>query len=133
MQILNLADFVVRYNGSERRQALLIELKKEIAHLCGFASSFRVLVFGSFLTEKPVPGDIDLLIAGIGKTFALRYPQVTSKDDLDLMTWFSVPLHGSSLRVPSAEELVHRFNNEQSNAEKGIAISIEDVCELMVR
>ncbi len=54
------ADVEASFGGNQRRQAFCERLKELIdrARNCGF---LRVYVFGSFISAKPDPGDVDLM------------------------------------------------------------------------
>lgn len=50
------------FGGSEYKQSLLNNFKEVIRKIQSFGFSFEIWIGGSYLTEKPEPEDIDMLI-----------------------------------------------------------------------
>lgn len=71
------AEFVARFGGTPRRVAILARVAPAIYHLaaCGCPS---ILVGGSFVTQKPNPGDIDFVWAVRGVDMDAVHPAFTA-------------------------------------------------------
>ena len=58
---MTVSEFRDRYAMNECRRTLVLALEEFVDVLQHSFSAHRILVFGSFITIKPEPGDIDLL------------------------------------------------------------------------
>ncbi|MTJ94016.1 MAG: hypothetical protein F8N36_14335 [Desulfovibrio sp.] len=123
----SITEFRRRYGTTERRRYLLAALDREIANLLSFGTRIQIFVFGSFLTKKPEPGDIDLLVRGHANTPFAPYNSVCP-GDIQVKSSFSVM--GS--RSYSRSEIVEKFNGDHKNVKNGIFINEDGVTELIL-
>ena len=64
---MNLSEFKTTYVTNEHRVALFAELQKFIKDVEEYFHPYTIAVYGSFITEKPDPSDIDVLLHGYVK------------------------------------------------------------------
>jgi predicted nucleotidyltransferase len=115
-------DFRERFAGNERRRYLYDLFMEELALIRSQCSIVRVLVFGSYITDKEEPRDIDLLLSLIAgkdcvyevwtKGLRLNHP-----DEVD------VHYYKTQLYIKDAEGLLRHFNSNPKNELYGIAIN----------
>jgi hypothetical protein len=113
---------------NERRSYLFGLLMEDLALIRSQCAVVKVLVFGSFITDKEEPRDIDLLLSFIAdrdcvyevwtKGLRLNHP-----DEVD------VHYYKTQLFIKDAEGLLKHFNSNPKNELYGIAIT--DAAEIV--
>ena len=88
----------------------------------------RLWLFGSFLTEKNAPGDIDVLL-----TYRMDIRQIAIQRGIPKfprthIQTVQILSHGG-MTMLTKEEMVGRFNDLDANVQNGIQISSGDVIE----
>ncbi len=63
IQVMTLPEFKAAYARGRRRAELYEKLLEELDNLREQCNSFHIIVFGSYITDKKEPGDIDLMIS----------------------------------------------------------------------
>lgn len=124
------ADFRSQFGSTARRLHLINEFDRELTHLCRQTIGLQIFAFGSFLSDKPEPGDLDLLVFGkplLGIHVFLPYQQITAVADLHLKAWFS-----TSFTPRTCAQIVDTFNAYPANAANGISITENDLCEIIL-
>lgn len=118
---MSMKQFRRAYAWNERRRHLYHMLLDELVGVRSQCTIMRVLVFGSYITSKEEPGDIDVLI-GLIPTRECAYAFMTTglvhrhPDDVD------VTYHKTQMFLQTAEQLVRFFNNNPLNQKKHIAL-----------
>lgn len=113
-----------KHAWNARRRELLKKLKEELDQFARCSTGYRAVVYGSYLTEKPEPGDMDLIIAYDRRMGAKNcrsgfgFPFL-HKGDIQIKTEERM---GCTTPLPSAADLVKGFNDFPTNAAKGIRI-----------
>jgi len=116
------------YGFNDFRKELIKKLEQELTYICQQVDELLELIFGSFITDKPFPHDVDLFISF-----------KPSKDCVaDILRHGLDRLHPDVIDIQyrkleydlfSAEELVEYFNNNPLNFRQGI--SLDRVIELV--
>ena len=118
---MTLAQFHSAFVYNRRRRRLLVALLDELAGIAERSTKMRVVVFGSFMTDKEMPGDVDALVCAVAKDeFVLElqengFPR-RQPDDVDMFTYLSVRF----LFTP--ERLVDEFNTNYKNRENQVVL-----------
>jgi len=128
-RVLSLRKFSQHLVRGNRRKMLFAHLQEELGPLLRVCSEFRAWVFGSYLTTKRRPNDIDLLITcrvpmhQAGIVFQ-HLSHRRHREDVQM-------LHrcGSS-PMPTKEQMIAEFNSQERNNASGISIADDDLIEL---
>lgn len=125
---LTLDQFKVQYGATQKRKLLLAELEQFLANLTENFSSYRVLVYGSFISLKPEPGDIDVMVSVICSPkdagFArFKNLQELATSNVDVFTLNLKSSFGATEPVPDAEAMVIAFNAREAHVTTGIHCS----------
>ena len=131
---LTLAQFRTQFGTTPERQRLLDELDSFLAQLQFNFKMYRVLAYGSFLSQKPVPGDIDVMVSvssalsdpGFNKFKKL---QELATEEVDVFTLNLKNSFGIADPVPDADSMVSAFNSRKAHLAKGI--QCQDAIELL--
>ena len=118
--ILSLQEIESQFATNEHRRALYDLLVSQIEQTQRQYDNLSVLLFGSFITKKEIPEDIDLIVSYACSEERYSGPpaRVAGKQ---------VDLHRYRLDTLSAAAALRRFNGEPRNVEKGIAVPPEEV------
>jgi predicted nucleotidyltransferase len=116
-----LDEFREAFASGDRRKYLYGLFLEELALIQSQCAVVRVLVFGSYITEKEEPHDIDLLISLIADSDCVyevwaRGLRRVHPDEVD------VHYYKTQLYVKDAEGLLRHFNANPKNELYGIAI-----------
>jgi len=112
------------------RMGLLTKFKDELLDWQAYLTELRIWLFGSYLTDKDQPGDIDVLLAGRLKPGTPLPPKLPRKyrDDIHVMP----ELRFGIGELASKEQLVQKFNEDEGNMNRGIQISVHQVIDLLL-
>lgn len=113
-------EFVATYCTSARREELFAELKHAMRIVRESMDPVRVVVYGSFVTEKEFPGDIDVLLCGDlrPERWTSEPFQPPSSETVHIKA--TVRLPGPKPTLPDAESMIAGFN--EANRTKDIAV-----------
>jgi len=122
---MTLAQFRIRYGTTPARQLLLDELESFVAQLKANFSRFRVLAYGSFLSQKHVLDDIDVLVcvssAPSDRGFnRFKKLQELASERVDVFTLSLKSSFGSPEPVPDADAMISAFNTQEAHIAKNI-------------
>ncbi len=127
---INLAEFYKRFAVNAARKKLYRKFVAELAMLRRQSEEIRIVVFGSYVTDKETPGDIDVLASII----------VDDDNFLDLVQngvrqrfpdAVDFHMHRASRFLKTGEKLVENFNEFSLNREKGIRIETGGAVEIV--
>jgi hypothetical protein len=126
MPEITLTQLEEQHATSDRRRVLLVKFKEELAEWRGYLADLNVWLFGSFLTDKQEPGDIDVLLAGRLKPGAPLPPKLPRKhrDEVHVISNLGTGA------LATKEQLVQKFNEQEGNVEKGIQLTPDAVTDL---
>jgi hypothetical protein len=124
MKTITLAMLRAYFAHTVRREILLNKLEEEIAGWSISNPGFKCWLFGSFLSNKPEPADIDVLLSAPLKRIPPDLPR-RHKDCIHVKSNI-----GTTLRTK--EQMVAEFNNVERNHALGIQLSVDEVVELVV-
>lgn len=118
---LNIDEFAEQYVTNERRRILFEKLLEELQLIRSQCRRFRVIVFGSFITNKEKPNDIDLMISIIPDQdhifdFMTDGMQQKNDDEVDIQ------YQKAEYFLKNAQQLVDFFNENPLNKKNGIQI-----------
>ncbi len=130
-----LTEFKTRFGTNKTRCGLLKDLEVFLQALEQNFQSFRVLAYGSFISNKPEPGDIDVMVhafatpkdRGFNKFKKL---QELASENVDVFTLNLQMSFGSPESLPDAELMVEKFNALEAHIAKGI--NCVDAIELVL-
>jgi predicted nucleotidyltransferase len=122
------SDFRALYGINASRLALLGALDAFLHALQEEFRSSRVLAYGSFITEKDQPGDIDVMVVvcstptdpGFAKR---RQLQELASAEIDVFTLRLSMGSGPKTDPPPAADMVEMFNGLERHVTKGIRCS----------
>jgi predicted nucleotidyltransferase len=122
------ADFYKTFAYNERRKHLYGLFMEELEIIRSQCAIVRVLVFGSYITGKEEPRDIDLLLSLIADSECVyevwtKGLRLTHPDEVD------VQYYKTQLYIKDAESLLKHFNANPKNELYGIAIN--DAAEII--
>ncbi|MDP3517131.1 MAG: hypothetical protein Q8S94_08185, partial [Pseudohongiella sp.] len=122
---MTLDDFKEKFGTSDHRKNLLSSLDNFSVSMREKYSCYRALAFGSFITEKETPSDIDIMIYVIStprdKGFNKHIKaQELADNNLDIFTISMVSSFANDTTLPSAAEMKNQFNSLPSHIEKEI-------------
>ncbi len=109
------------YAGNEQRKRLFGLFVNELASIKKQCSRLRVLVFGSYITEKSNPRDIDVLISLIPSEECV-YALWTEGLHREHPEEVDVHYYKTQRYMKDAEGLLEHFNNNPKNELQGIVI-----------
>lgn len=120
-----LTEFKTRFGTNETRCGLLKELEVFLQALAQNFQNFRVLVYGSFISKKPEPGDIDVMVHTFATPKDLGFSKFKKLQELasENVDVFTLDLHmsfGSPETPLDAELMVEKFNAREAHIAKGI-------------
>ncbi len=116
---MNQSAFASRYATNKHRQALYEELLGYLDMVKRYLSLYCLVVFGSFISDKELPNDVDLILHGHVRNDMLGTFNVEtfrSQGKLHIKLEISAMKQDFDLRTSA--ELVHWF--EDSNAGKKV-------------
>ncbi|WP_106351228.1 DUF6932 family protein [Paraburkholderia fungorum] len=122
---MTFADFEKQFGWNTHRQNLLADFGPFVAQLRANFSSFKIVAYGSFISGKSAPGDIDLMVhvvstpADPGFTPIIRI-RTLAPATLDVFTLSLFKTLDSPPALPSADEMIADFNARESHIEKSI-------------
>jgi hypothetical protein len=115
-------DFYKTFAYNERRKYLYGLLLEELALVRSQCATVRVLVFGSYISDKEEPRDIDLLLSLIADSECV-YEVWTKGLRLNHPDEVDVHYYKTQLYIKDAESLLKHFNANPKNELYGIAIN----------
>ena len=118
---LTMEELSGRYAGNEQRKRLFDLFVDELTSIKRQCSRLRVLVFGSYITAKSIPRDIDVLISLIPSedcVYALWTEGLRREHPEEV----DVHYYKTQLYMKDAEGLLEHFNNNPMNELQGITI-----------
>ncbi len=118
---LTLEEFSARFADTEGRKKLFDLLVEELAVIKAQCSRLRVLVFGSYITAKSNPRDIDVLISLIPNEDCI-YSLWTEGLRREHPDEVDVHYYKTQRYIKDAEGLLEHFNNNPVNELQCIAI-----------
>jgi predicted nucleotidyltransferase len=118
---LTLEELSGRYAGNEQRKRLFDLFVDELKSIQAQCSRLRVLVFGSYITGKNSPRDIDVLISLIPSDDCM-YTLWTEGLHREHPDEVDVHYYKTQRYIKDAEGLLVHFNNNRINELQGIAI-----------
>lgn len=130
---MNVEEFISLYVTNQRREELFAGLRIQLSSIMEDSSSIRVIIFGSFLTNREYPGDIDVLVSAVIRHEAVVHyishdVRRPIRDGVDLY------LFRCASFISEAEALVAKFNTNKNNVKHGVlidrAVEIFDVANL---
>jgi predicted nucleotidyltransferase len=112
--------------NNQAREALMLDFRVFMEELKLYFGIYRVLVYGSFISCKAHPSDIDVMVyvcatpsdLGFNK---FRNLQQIAKPSLDVFTLKMRNSFEGCEEAPTAAELFEQFNSMPAHIEKGIA------------
>lgn len=124
-----------KYGSTQRRKDLLRDLEQLLDLVCSQFSKKRVLLFGSFITDKPEPSDLDVMLAietvpGDSGFNKYRCKSDLPKGGLDIFALqFTTSFEPRG--IGTAEEMVEEFNSLPAHQQKNIRCRgyVEILCE----
>ena len=123
---MTFADFEKRFGWNTHRQNLLADLGPFVAQLQANFATFRVVAYGSFISDKGEPGDIDLMVHVVSTRADPGFNSITrartlAAPTLDVFTLrISQAFESPPATLPSADEMIADFNARESHIESGI-------------
>lgn len=117
---MTLSQFRAKFGTNETRVLLLDDLEIFMASLQSNFRNSRVLVFGSFLSDKDYPGDIDVMAyvlasptdSGFNKFLQL---QPLAPASIDVFTLQLSMSFGPPQPLPTAEAMISAFNSLEAH------------------
>jgi len=124
---INFREFCFRYAFNEHRKKLLRLLVEDLDVIKGQCDRLRVLIFGSYISFKKNPKDIDILLALIpnrDSVYAIMKSGLRRKHPGTV----DVQFNKAQRFMKDADSLIRNFNENPLNKRKGIVIN--DAVEL---
>ncbi len=118
---ITLKEFKKRYLLNNYRKRLFKHLLEELENISGKCKCYKFLIFGSYITRKKEPNDIDVLISLIPEK---DYVYSISKDGLQSEFFDEIDIHfmKSQYFIKDVDGLLDFFNENPLNKNKGISI-----------
>lgn len=121
---MSLAELSAEYGTNETRANLLSELETFLHALEQNFSVYRLLVYGSFLTAKEDPSDIDVMTHVCGSPSDAGFSKITflrhlAPPHIDVFTLSLSKSYGEVRLPPSAHSMVESFNNLDRHLHNG--------------
>ena len=120
---MNMDEFEKTYVVNDHRKRIFLEFLDYASAVKEYLSPYLLLVYGSFISDKKNPRDIDILLHGFVKTRKLR--------EFDIRTLLSKkPVHVTNdiaaimqeTELMTASELVEWFESGEENKANGIKV-----------
>ena len=118
---MTLEEFRTAYAINDRRRHLIDELLEELKVIARQCRKFSIIVFGSYITDKDEPDDIDVLISLLPKkecVFAIMKEGIEKEHQKEV----DIQFQRGEYYTKSAESLIDFFNENPFNLKKGIRI-----------
>ena len=128
MPEITLAQLEEQHATSDLRRELLAKFQEELAEWQGYLADINIWLFGSFLSDKQEPGDIDVLLAGRLKPGAPLPPKLPRKHKGEVHL---LSIIGTGA-LANKERLVQKFNAQEGNVKKGIQVTPDSVTDLFL-
>lgn len=111
-----------RFATNESRQILLASLTQVIELCAKYFTHYRLVLFGSFIAEKELPGDLDILLWG-----RLAQPGSRPEAMAALKAVYAVQIKSrismsDEVEPPTYEALVEEFNKCEKNLQNAVRI-----------
>ncbi len=119
---LNLQEFLDAYVTNEKRKRLFDKFLEDLQVIKSQCSCMRIIVFGSYITSKLEPNDIDLMISLIPESeyvYDLMTDGLWQKNRKEI----DIQYQKAEYFLKDAQQLVVFFNENPLNKEKGICIT----------
>jgi len=129
IRTMTLEEFRGVFAVNERRSYLLGELLEELNVVARQCEKVSVIVFGSYITGKEEPGDIDVLVSLVPKKDHV-YSIMKNGLEKEHVKNVDVQFQRGEYFTKSAGQLVDYFNGNPYNFRKGIRI--DRAVELLV-
>ncbi len=116
-------EFRKTYAVNSHRNRIFLEFLDYANAVNEYLSPYLLLVYGSFISEKENPNDIDILLHGFVKTRKLRkfdIRMLLSKNSIHVTNDISALMQETKLMT--ARELVEWFESGEENKAKGIKV-----------
>jgi predicted nucleotidyltransferase len=122
---LTIAQFRSQFGTTPDRLRLLSEFEGFLTQLRSNFTQYRVLVYGSFISQKQVPRDIDVIVSvsssptdpGFNKFSKL---QALATQCVDVFTLNLKSSFDAVDPVPDAESMIVAYNTREAHTAKGI-------------
>lgn len=122
---MNIQDFEQSFGTSETRRNFLQELKELIKIIEEGFTNYKIIVYGSFITDKETPSDIDVIVEacagigdkGIGNNSTFRK---VAPPNVHVFTARMNRQAGPAQAASPAIDLVDKFNKTERNIKNGI-------------
>jgi len=127
---ISISELEKEYVFNDSRNKLYHYLLMEIEYMKQFTEVLRLGIYGSFITDKPVPNDIDIIVGGslneAGRELIIKDRRISNKnrDFVHRKSYF--PADGENC----LDTVIDEFNNKGENLEKGI--EIKNYIELII-
>ncbi len=127
MPEITIEELEKQYSTNEHRKELLDQFKDELGEWRDYLAEVRIWLFGSYLTDKEQPEDIDILLAGrlkTGTSFPPKLPR-KHKDRIHVISNLGTGM------LSTKNDLIQKFNSNQNNVVKNIKLSADEVVDLL--
>lgn len=113
-----------KYAINERRKVLFNQLIDEIEYLKGFTSNLKIAIYGSHITSKDFPCDLDIIICGnlteVGLNLQTNsFPKPIPTKNKDIQRKGNFRFNSECMDVI---EIINGFNNNEENKKNNITI-----------
>ncbi|HDP80470.1 MAG TPA: hypothetical protein ENN21_06465 [Spirochaetes bacterium] len=119
---MDIKEFRGRFVFTKRREELLRLFLDEMKTVRSQCERVRVLVFGSFITGKEEPADMDVLLSILPNRDNV-YRLYTSTLEREHPREIDVQYVKSTWRLRTAESLLAFFNRNPINVKKGVRVT----------
>lgn len=131
-----LPDFKSRFGANQARLVLLAALDDFLLTLQANFKSFRILAYGSFISDKEYPSDIDVMVHVCGTSIDPGFNKFKTVGELAVLgiDVFTLSLSMSFDKPqppPDAESMLEHFNGLESHLENGT--KCDHAIELLLR
>lgn len=120
---MNMDEFRETYVFNSHRNRIFLELQDYANTVSEYLSPHLLIVFGSFISEKEKPNDIDILLHGFVKTKKFRkfdIRMLLSRNSIHVENEISALMQETNLMT--ASELVEWFESSEKNRSIGIKV-----------
>ncbi len=121
--MMNIDKFKDSYITSLQREKIYSEFEDYLKTVKEYLSPYVLLVYGSFITEKEYPNDIDVLLHGFvkdEKVATFKIDMVRSRGLVHVKS--EVSMLKKETIIKSSEELIEWFQEGEKNKAKGIKV-----------
>jgi hypothetical protein len=122
---MNLPQFIEKFGTNERRAHLVECFLDDLKGLKEYYGNLQIFVFGSFVTAKEEPTDIDVLTRGTAKKHFETY-KTKHAGKIQILPSASLTGGGRYTRA----DVVRIFNEFDANLKNGIVITVDQVIEV---